>query len=101
MSMQMYIIAQHGKVVQETSREVQRCVREQGGLILMVTRTGPLVLLDDSKVPQVQKHPLVRFMGPVTLNPRGVAANRLQQIFVKNLSKQLIIQPAGGAEPQG
>jgi len=58
----------------------------------MATRTGPLIGLDDSQLPAVSKHPSVGFIGPVTLNPRGVAAEQLQQIFAENLSKQLDLQ---------
>ena len=55
----------------------------------MTTRTGPLVALDDELAPVVEQLPLVGLMGPVALNPRGLAAERLQQIFAENLSKQL------------
>jgi hypothetical protein len=89
MPVQMWFIAQKGEVTDDTSRELTRAVREQGGLILMMTRTGPLVALDDDAAPLVERHPLVGLMGPVSLNPRGLAAERLQHIFAENLSKQL------------
>jgi hypothetical protein len=87
--MQMWIIVQRGGVDEASSRVLQHFVREQGGFILMVTRTGPLVALEDTAAPEVEKHPLVEFMGPVALNPRGVAADRLERIFAQNLSRQL------------
>jgi hypothetical protein len=89
MSMQMFMIALKGGYTNEASREVQMFVRKCGGFILMATRTGPLVALENSRLPAVAKHPLVKFIGPVTLNPRGVAAQELQRIFAENLSKQL------------
>ena len=98
MGMQMYIVAQRGEVNDDTSRQVQHCIRDHGGLILMVTRTGPLVALEDSQVASVGKHPLISFMGPVTLNPHGFAAARLQAIFAANLSKQLQL-PGQPGEP--
>jgi hypothetical protein len=89
MPVQMWFIAQKGEVTEETTRELTRAVREQGGLILMMTKTGPLVALEDQAAPVVEQHPLVGRMGPVSLNPRGIAVDRLQRIFAENLSKQL------------
>lgn len=100
MGMQMYFINQKGEFSQDSSRTLQRAVREAGGFILMVTRNGPLVALATEKAPQVQRHPLVQFMGPVMLNPRGVAAQRLQQIFAENLSKQITIEDPGDPGPR-
>lgn len=90
--MQMYIIAQKGGYSPDTSPQLIRFVRECGGFVLMATRTGPLIALDDSQLPAVSKHPLVGFIGPVTLNPRGVAAEQLQRIFAENLSKQIDLE---------
>ncbi|HKS95770.1 MAG TPA: hypothetical protein VJV74_06495 [Terriglobia bacterium] len=92
MATQMYIVAFKGAFSQEVSRSVQHCVRQHGGLILMVVRTGVIVALDDSQAPMVQSHPDVALVGGVTLNPRGYAAERLQRIFAENLSKQLEIK---------
>jgi hypothetical protein len=99
MNVQMYIIALKGTVTDDTSREIQRFVRKCGGLILMVTQTGPLVALSEEQAAAVSKHALVGFIGPVHLNPRGMAAGHLQQIFAENLAKQLIIEDRGDAEP--
>src|SRR5262245_25880556 len=104
MAMQMYFVALKGEFTQDTSRTLQRLVRERSGFILMVTRNGPLVALDTERAPEVEKHPLVSFLGPVMLNPRGIAAQRLQQIFAQNLSKQLDLERLGVLEtepPQG
>jgi hypothetical protein len=87
--MRMWMITQRGEVTEATSRELQLWVRQCGGLLLMATRSGPLVALEDDDAPKVEKHPLVEFMGPVALNPRGLAAKRLEAIFAENLSKQL------------
>ena len=92
MAMQMYMVTFNGEFSQQLSRRVQHRVREFGGYILMVMRTGLIVALDDSKVGGVQCHPDVRLVGGVTLNPTGYAAERLRQIFADNLSKQLEIK---------
>jgi hypothetical protein len=94
----MWMIAQRGEVTDETSRELQHWVRRCGGLILMVTRSGPLVALEDQDAPAVQRHPLVEHMGPVRLNPHGFAANRLEQIFARNLSRQLDLDGYAGGD---
>jgi len=89
MGMQMYFVIFKDAYSDDISREVQRFVRQRGGFILMVTRNGPLVGLEEAQVGAVAKHPQVRFVGPVMLNPRGFAAYHLQRIFAENLSKQL------------
>lgn len=89
MAIQMYLVAFNGEFSQELSRGVQHRVRDCGGVILMVMKTGLIVALDDSKVPSVQQHPDVQLVGGISLNPRGFAADRLQRIFAENLSKQL------------
>ena len=89
MGMQMYFVIFKNAYSDDMSRQVQQFVRQRGGLILMVTRNGPLVGLEETQVAAVAKHPLVSFVGPVTLNPQGFAADRLQRIFAENLSKQL------------
>ena len=90
--MQMFMIALEGGYSDEKSRDVQRHVREHGGFILMSTRTGPLVALPESELPAVSKHPLVDFIGGVTLNPRGFAADRLAHVFTENLSRQVKLE---------
>jgi len=99
MAIQMYIITFEGGFSQDASRDVQRHVRRLGGWILMVTPNGPIVAIDDSQASAVAKHSSVAFIGAVTLNPRGRAAQELQRIFAENLSKQIILPAAGTSEP--
>lgn len=89
MATQMYFIAVKGVMSHQVSHEIQQLVHDRGGFILMVTRTGQVVVLDDTQAPVITRHPSVKSMGGVTLNPRGIAADRLQKIFAENLSKQL------------
>jgi hypothetical protein len=88
MAMQMFLVGMMPGFSQETSRDVQHLVKKNGGFILMVTRNGPVVALDDSRVGAIQAHPQVRIVGGVTLDPKGLAAERLQRIFTENLMKQ-------------
>jgi hypothetical protein len=98
MPFRMWFIAQAGEVTDGSIRELCTAIRERGGVILMNTRTGPLVALDDDVAPAVEQHPLVAHMGPVALNPRGLAADRLQHIFAENLSKQIDFAALDDAE---
>jgi hypothetical protein len=91
MAMQMFLVALKPNFSRETSRDVQHLVKKHGGFILMVTRSGPIVALDDSKVGAVSAHSEVRMVGGVSLNPQGLATDRLQRIFTQNLSKQVAI----------
>lgn len=96
-SYRMYLITVRGGLDDSKSRDLQRFVRQADGFILMVTRAGPIVALDEGRYSLVSGHPLVEFMGPVELNPRGFAAQQLQQIMADNLSKQVeIVEPVGG-----
>ena len=89
MATQMYFVTFRDQFNEQTSREIQQLVHDRGGYILMVTRTGQVIIIDDSQSPMVAKHPSVKSVGGVTLNPRGVAAERLQRVFAENLSKQI------------
>jgi hypothetical protein len=100
MSMQMYIITLKGGFSQDASRDVQRHVRHLGGYILMVTTNGPIVAIDDSRSAAVNRHPAIAYMGAVTLNPHGRAAQALQNLFAENLSKQITLPPSGNLEPE-
>jgi hypothetical protein len=88
MAMQMFLVSMQPGFSQETSRDVQHLVRRNGGFILIVTPNGPVVAIDDSRVGAIQSHSQVRAVGGVTLNPKGLAAERLQRIFTENLAKQ-------------
>ena len=100
MAMQMYIVTFKGGFSQESSRSVQHHIRKLGGFILMVTRNGPLIAIDDSQAAAVGKQPAISFMGGVNFNPRGRAAEELQRIFAENLSKQVEISDANSPVPQ-
>ena len=89
MATQMYFVTFRDQFHEQTSREIQQLVHDRGGYILMVTRTGQVIIIDDSQSPMIAQHPSVKSVGGVTLNPRGVAAERLQRVFAENLSKQI------------
>ena len=90
----MFMIALRGGYSDDRSRDVQRFVRAHGGFILMSTRTGPIIALPEPELAAVAKHPLVAHIGGVTLNPRGIAADRLARVFAENLGQQVIFPPS-------
>jgi hypothetical protein len=99
MAMQMYIVTFKGGFSQESSHSVQHHIRKLGGYILMVTPNGPIVAMDDSQAAAAGRHPAIAFMGGVSFNPRGKAAEALQRVFAENLSKQIeVAGPASTAE---
>ncbi len=94
MSLQMYIVTFKGGFNQESSKSVQQHIRKLGGYVLMVTPNGPIVAIDDSQAAAAGKHPAIAFMGGVSFNPKGKAAEALQRIFAENLSKQIEVVAA-------
>jgi hypothetical protein len=97
MALQMYIVTFRGGFNQESSRNVQQHFRKLGGYVLMVTPNGPIVAIDDSQAGAAGKHPAIAFMGGVSFNPKGKAAEALQRIFAENLSKQIEVVAANGS----
>jgi len=91
----MFMIALRDGYSDDRSRDVQRFVRERGGFVLMSTRTGPIIALPEPELAAVAKHPLVAHVGGVTLNPRGIAAERVARVFAENLSHQVSFPPPG------
>jgi hypothetical protein len=99
--MQLYVVEVRGELTEAVSRDVQLFIRERGGYILMVAPIGPIVALPEPEAATVARHPLVAFLGPVTLNPRGVAFQHLSEIFARNLSQQLDVADLDETLEQG
>ncbi len=76
MAMNMYIVTFKGGYSEEASRAVALQVKRLGGFILMVTRNGPIVAIDDSQAAALNRNPSVEFVGGVSYNPKGVACER-------------------------
>ena len=99
MGLQTYVITPRGEFTDGAARDLLHDVRRRGGFVLMVMNTSCVIAVDDSQFPAIASHPQVSFMGPVTLNPNGIAARALQQHFVHNLSRQ--IEPGSNETAQG
>jgi len=72
----------------------------RGGLILMATADGSLILAmpQGSKEP-LEQHPLTVFVGGIGLEEDGKGAKALKKLFATNAAKQLIARtPAAAGE---
>jgi hypothetical protein len=95
----MYFAQYRGAYDEGKSRALMIDVSALGGFVLMATKGGLIVAVDDADIPKVQNHAFVELAHPVTLNPRGLAAARLQQIFSENIQRQLsAVAPSPGTE---
>jgi hypothetical protein len=99
MGLQTYIITPRDEFTSDNARDLLLHVRRSGGYVLMVMNASSVIAIDDSQMPVIARHPQVSFIGPVTLNPNGIAARMLQNLFAQNLSRQ--IDPGGGETAQG
>ena len=97
MPLQTYLIVCRSAADIEAMKSIAQHVRGEGGLILMATRQGTLVVaFDDARLPAVKRHPLIEFVGGVTLDARGTAARELHRVFTEHLVLQ--VRGPGGAK---
>lgn len=85
----MYLAVPRGTADADRLRTMNLAVRSHGGLVLLALRSASVVALDDADAEQLRRDPLVGSLQGVTLNPRGVAAERLQAVFAENIRRQL------------
>lgn len=102
MGLQTYLITPHGEFTNGGARDLLHHVRHHGGYVLMVMNNSGVIAIDDSLMPAIARHPQLKFIGPVTLNPNGIAARSLQNLFAQNLSRQIDVgDPNRGKTAQG
>lgn len=89
MGLQTYVITPRSEFTSDSARDLLHHVRRSGGYVLMVMNSSGVIAIDDSQAPVIARHPQVSFIGPVTLNPNGIAARMLQNLFAQNLSRQI------------
>jgi hypothetical protein len=89
MAFETYLVRCQPQCDVEMIKSVAVYIRSLNGLILMATRQGAIVAaFDDSLRDLVKKYRGVEFIGGVTLDPRGAAAQELHRIFVEHLGLQ-------------
>jgi hypothetical protein len=98
MAVQMYLIQPKNNHDDAEREVIAELVADRGGFILMTTSYGSLIVaLDEAHQGAIGGHPLVAFVGGVTLNPGAPGAAALQRLFAANVALQL----AGRASPDG
>jgi hypothetical protein len=100
MGFQMYLIQPRGESDEGSRASIAEAIALRDGFILMATSHGSLIVaLDEEHVTAIRAHPLVEFIGGVTLDPAGAQAAALQRVFAENVARQLVARgPA--AEPR-
>ncbi len=74
----------------DTIKQVALQLRGITGFVLLATRQGGIIVaFDDSQVERVKSWWNVDFVGGVTLDPQGQGAERLREVFARNLALQL------------
>lgn len=102
MTMQMYLVQPRSREDDAVRARLAEVIANLGGFILMATDYGSLIVaFDDQYVSAVRAHPLVDFVGGVTLDPQGPAADKLQRLFAQNIALQMAgrSQEASAASP--
>ncbi len=90
MGMQMYLVQPEDHHNDQARETIAEFIAQRQGFILMATSNGSLIVaFDDSYVDAVKAHPVVKFVGGVTLSPDGPAAMALQRMFAQNVALQL------------
>jgi hypothetical protein len=103
---QMYLVRRRDGSRDEANVEIARHAVAHGGLLLMSTRTGALILGMPAGGKEIlANHPQVGFVGPVSIDPGGRAARALRSHFARNAAAQLVAaasaSPAGGHAADG
>jgi len=94
---QMYLVRRRDGSGADANLEIARHAAEHGGLLLMATRTGSLIVaMPEGGKEVLDRHPEVGFVGPVSIDPNGRAAKALRSHFARNVGAQL----AASSRPQ-
>lgn len=85
---EMFLVRPHGGQP-EVRQQIAEWVALAGGMVLMATPGGSLIVaLAHEHRELVASHPQVAFVGGVSLNPNGRAAEALRMRFETNAARQ-------------
>lgn len=97
MAVQMYLVHPKHNEDDQARESIGELVANLQGFILMATSYGSLIIaLDERYADTVRAHPQVEFVGGVTFNPDGPAAERLKRLFAQNVAAQLASRGMAG-----
>jgi hypothetical protein len=89
--MEMLLVRPRDGAPPGVDEQIAEWTATHDGLILMATAAGSLVVaLPRAHKEQLRAHPLVGFVGGVTLQGDGKAARALKQRFAENAARQLV-----------
>ncbi len=90
MGIQMYLVQPRSEGDASARESIADFVALRDGFILMATSHGSLIVaFDEQHLAAIKAHPLVEFVGGVTLNPIGAQSASLQRVFAENVARQL------------
>jgi hypothetical protein len=91
MGIQMYLVQPRGESDEESRATIAESIALRDGFVLMATSHGSLIVaFDEQHVAAIRAHPMVEFVGGVTLDPNGPQAAALQRVFAENVARQLV-----------
>jgi hypothetical protein len=98
MPVQMFVVHPRDGDDDEARGEIAAFIAQRQGFILMATSYGSLIAaFDDVHLDSLKRHPLVDFVGGVTLDPAAPGAAALQRMFAENVAAQLVERGVVGA----
>jgi len=90
MAVQMYLVQPQGSNNDQARVTIAEFIANRQGFILMATSAGSLIVaFDESYLDEVKAHPLVDFVGGVTLNPDRPGTAAIKRLFAHNVALQL------------
>ena len=91
MPFQLFLVHPRSRDDDDGRVQIAELVVARGGFVLMTTSYGSMVTsFYDTHLDAVRAHPLVEFVGGVTLDPNAPGAAALQRMFAENVAAQLV-----------
>jgi hypothetical protein len=87
----MFLVRAHDAAPAQAVEEIAEYAAQHGGLVLMATAAGSLVLgMPPGGKDVLERHPQVGFVGGVALDSSKPGARALHQQFALNAARQLV-----------
>lgn len=89
--MDMFLVRARDDAPAQAIEEIAEYAAQHGGLVLMATAAGSLVLgMPPGGKDVLERHPQIGFVGGVALDPSKPGARALHQQFALNAALQLV-----------
>lgn len=103
MSHQIFLISLRAAFQDDDAvrEELAESIHRSGGFILMAAGVAGLIAaFDDQWASFFQQHRAVETCGGLSLDPNGMAAGKLRQLFAANIAAQLAAHTPAASAPQ-